>query len=107
MTGPIVRKWQATIARGDIDAWVGTFRDRAFPGMRAVEGFRDVTFLAEREADPCRVTVLTTWDDLDAVRRYAGTDPARTVMPDFMAPFFPDYDAQATFHDQVLVETKA
>lgn len=105
MTGPVVRKWEATIARADIAAWVQTYRDRMLEAVRAVPGFQDVTFLAEREGDPCRVTVLMTWDDMDAIRAFAGDDPGKTVLPDFMAPFFPEYDARATFHDRVLVET--
>jgi len=106
MTGAIVRRWEATMARGDIGAWLETFRARAFPGMRAVDGFRDIRIHAEQGADPCRVTVLTTWQDMEAVRSYAGDAPARTVMPDFMAPFFKDYDAEARFYDELLVETK-
>jgi len=107
MSGAVVRRWEASVARGDIGAWVATFRDRVLPGMRAVQGFRSVTFLAERDADPCRVCVLTRWDDMDAVRRFAGDAPARTVLPDFMARFFTEHDAEATFHDEVLVEAKA
>ncbi|OAN75867.1 hypothetical protein A8B78_15615 [Jannaschia sp. EhC01] len=105
MSGPVVRKWEASIARADIAGWVKTYRDRVLDHVRAVPGFQDVTFLAERDDDPCRVTVLMTWDDMDAIRAFAGDDPAQTVLPDFMAPFFPDYDTRATFHDRVLVET--
>lgn len=107
MSGPVVRIWRATIARGDIDDWVATYRARVLPDMRRVEGFRGVRFLVDRTGDPCAVTVLTTFDDMDAVRRFAGDDPGRTVLPDFMARFFPSYDARATFHEQVLAEAAA
>ena len=105
MTDTIVRKWEATMARDNIAPWLETFRARAFPGMKAVDGFRGIRVLAETGQDPCRLTVLTQWQSMDAVRRYAGAAPARTVMPDFMAPFFADYDAEASFHNEVLVET--
>jgi hypothetical protein len=72
--------------------------------MRDVEGFCGITVHAEREGDPCRLTVMTAWDDMEAVKRFAGQAPAKTVMPDFMAPFFPSYDGEATFHDEVLLE---
>ena len=106
MTGTLVRRWEAVIARADIQEWIETFRARAFPGMRAVEGFQGIRIQAERDADPCHVTVLTEWDDMTAVKHYAGDVPERTVMPDFMAPFFVSYDAQASFHDTLMVETK-
>jgi len=75
MTGAIIRRWEATMARVDIGRWLDTFKARAFAHMRAV-------------------------------RRSAGAAPARRVMPDFMAPFFTDYDAEASFHDELLVEAK-
>ena len=106
MSRPVVRRWEASIARGDVEDWLDTFKARAFPHMRTVPGFLGIRILVSREGDPCGATVLTTWEDMEAVRRYAGQEPARTVMPDFMAPFFPAYDAKATFHDEVMVELK-
>jgi heme-degrading monooxygenase HmoA len=104
MTGAVVRRWEATIARRDIARWIDTFRDRVFPAMRAIEGFLGIRILAGREGDPCLVTVLTSWRDMHAVRRFSGDDPGRAVLPDFMAPFFADADARATFHDELMVE---
>jgi len=106
MTSAIIRRWEASAPRSKIGNWVETFKARAFPHMAGVEGFLGVTFLAERSGDPCRVTVLTKWEDESALRRYAGEDYAKTVMPDFMAPFFTEYDAEATFHDEVFSEAK-
>ena len=106
MSRPVVRRWKASIARGDVEEWLDTFKTRAFPHMRTVPGFLGIRILVSREGDPCRATVLTTWEDMEAVRRYAGQEPASTVMPDFMVPFFPTYDAQATFHDEVMVELR-
>ncbi|GAB5449123.1 antibiotic biosynthesis monooxygenase [Gymnodinialimonas sp.] len=105
MSDVVVRKWEATVARANLAQWVQTYRARVLEAVRRVEGFRDVTFLAEREADPCRVTVLMTWESMDAIRRFAGEDPAKTVLPDFMVPFFATHDARATFHDRLLLET--
>ena len=104
MTDNVVRMWKATIAASDVAAWVDTYRTRVLPKMNSIDGFRGAQFLVERDVDPCGVTVLTTFDSMDAVRRFAGEDPARTVLPDFMAAYFPTYDDRASFHDQVLLE---
>ncbi len=105
MTGPLVRRWEAVSARADLGDWVATYRDRVLPAMKDVPGFLGVTFHAERDADPCRITVLTAWADMDAVKAFAGDDPARAVVPDFMARFFVDHDATASFHDELLLES--
>jgi antibiotic biosynthesis monooxygenase len=104
MTGGVVRKWEATMARKDVDRWRETFLSRVYPGMSAIAGFKGIRVLLSRDADPCRMTVLTTWDDMAAVESFAGKDPARTVLPDFMAPFFPDHSPKATFHDDLPLE---
>ena len=104
MTGSVVRRWEARIARADVQAWQETFLSKAFPGMRAVEGFQGIRVLVERDRDPCRLTVMTEWTDMQAIKRYAGETPEKTVMPDFMAPFFPSYDATASFHDELVLE---
>ncbi len=106
MTGAVVRRWEATLARDDLTAWVEAFRSRVLPKMRAVDGFHDVTFLARREEDPCHVVVLTKWRDMAAVAAFAGQDAAKAVLPDFMARFFKAYDAEATFYDEILREDR-
>ena len=104
MTSAVIRRWEASVDRADIDNWVETFRARVLPGMRAVKGFCGVSFLAKRDDDPCHVVVLTKWQDMASVTRFAGENAAKTVLPDFMARFFRTYDAEATFYDEVLRE---
>ncbi len=104
MSGAVVRRWEAVVARSDVQGWVDTFRARALPGMREVDGFENVSFLVRRDQDPSHVVVLTKWRDMDAISAFAGKDAAKTVMPDFMARFFKSYDAEATFYDEVLQE---
>jgi heme-degrading monooxygenase HmoA len=44
--------------------------------MRGVEGFLDATVLHQPDDDRVRITLLTTWRDMEAVRRYAGDEAA-------------------------------
>lgn len=104
MNTSVVRRWEATVNRADIDEWVETYRARVLPGVRAIDGFEGVSFLARRGEDPCHVVALTKWRDMDAITAFAGDNPSKTVLPDFMARFFLSYDADATFYDEVLQE---
>lgn len=107
MSGALVRRWEAVAARADLARWVDTYRARVLPAMRDVPGFLGVSFHAERDANPCRVTVLTAWRDMDAVRAFAGDDTARAVAPDFMERFFASPDSATRFHDELLMEANA
>ena len=75
--------------------------------MQALDGFLNVTFLARRDGEPCQVKVQTRWRDMAAITAFAGETPAKTVLPDFMAPFFKTYDDEASFYDEVLQEDAA
>lgn len=107
MSGCVVRRWEATVARDDLDGWVATYRDRVLDKVKSEDGFQSVAFHSEHEGDPCKVTVLMKWRDMEAVKRFAGDDPAKAVIPDFMQPYFIDADARATFHDEILLEASA
>ena len=106
MTGCVVRKWEARVARADLEGWVATYRERVLDNVKQVDGFQSVAFHANRDGDPCDVTVLMKWDDMDAIKRFAVEDPAKAVIPDFMQPFLVDADARATFHDEILLEAR-
>lgn len=103
----VVRRWEAKVVRSDLADWVATYRQKVLPNVRKIDGFESVTFLANREGDPASVTVLMRWRDMGAIKRFAGENPAKTVLPDFMARFLTDHDERATFHDELLLETKA
>ncbi|WP_370401796.1 hypothetical protein [Sulfitobacter sp. JB4-11] len=107
MKDAVIRKWCATVRRADLDSWIETYRTRVLDNVKRIDGFRSVTFLAERETEPCPVTVLMEWEDMEAITRFAGDDPARAVIPDFMAQFFVNADAHAGFHDVILQEARA
>jgi len=103
MSDRIVRRWHAVVSRSNLEPWLTTFQERAYPGMRGVAGFCSISIQAERETDPCRVTVQTTWESMDAARAYAGDEPAKAVVPEFMAGFLLEYDAEASFHDELML----
>ena len=105
MTGAIARRWEGVVKRADLKDWVGTFRERVLPGMRAIDGWRGVSFLCEQTGDPCRVSVTTMWKDEAALRNFSGDNLTRAVVPDFMARFFVEYDADATLHTELFLET--
>ncbi|RBI75257.1 hypothetical protein DQW77_06290 [Roseovarius sp. TE539] len=104
MSAAVVRRWEARVDRADIAAWKETFEARVLPSMRGVEGFRGISVQAARQDDPCRMTVLTSWDSMDAIRHFAGDSPEMAVIPEFMLAFFREHDAEATFHDEILRE---
>ena len=107
MTDAITRRWDGLVKRADLSVWIEKLQEKALPLMRGVDGWQGISCLAARDGDPCRVSVTTKWKDEAALRAFAGDSLTLAVMPKFMAPFFVDYDAHATLHTEIFVETMA
>ena len=106
MTQAVMREWEVSVRRADIDAWVATFRERVLNYMRSIEGFQIITLFADRDNDPCQVTALSAWEDMAATKRLAVDGQPKMDLPDFIEPFLTEYDEFATSHDVVFLETK-
>ncbi|MEM7238511.1 MAG: hypothetical protein AAF501_11910 [Pseudomonadota bacterium] len=104
MAGPVIRRWEARASTEGIEAWLTQFHERVMPNYRAANGFRWVKVLVSRGQEQRLVTVLTAWDDMDAVKRFAGPDPDKAVMPGWVAELMPDHDDFAIHSDEVLAE---
>lgn len=106
MSNVVVRNREGLIARGDISGWVETFRTRALETMDAICGFQSIEFLWAQRGDPARATLLFECGNMGAVKRVAGEEPTRAVVPGHMTPFFTADDERASFQDKVLREAK-
>jgi heme-degrading monooxygenase HmoA len=88
---PVVRMWHGSVPVDQADPFHRHLLANAVAEMRGIEGFLDATVLHQRDANRVR-TLLTTWADSDAVRRYAddGTDAARDYPGDDHFGLVPD-----------------
>ena len=81
----IMRTWRGAVRPGDLERYL-EHQDRTGIGAyRATPGNRGVLVLTRDTGDAVEVVTLSFWDDLDAVRRFAGDDPDR-------AQFYPGDD---------------
>jgi heme-degrading monooxygenase HmoA len=97
----IARTWRASATRDRRDAYPEHFRRRVVPELRAVAGFLGADLLARDTADAVEFTVLTRWESMDAIRRFAGEDPERAVVDPDAAAVLRTFDSRVT-HDEVL-----
>jgi heme-degrading monooxygenase HmoA len=89
---PVVRMWQGSVPVGQAGPFHRHLLAKAVAEMRDIEGFLDATVLHQPDGDHVRITLLTTWADREAVRRYAGddTDAARDYPGDDHFGLVPD-----------------
>lgn len=95
----IARIWQAMADRERRDAYPEHFRRRVIPELRAVPGFLGADLLSRDTADGVAFTVITRWESIDAIRRFAGEDPERAVVDPEAAAVLRRFDRHVTHHD--------
>jgi len=97
----ILRMWRAraTISRaGDYIRHATTV---VFPKIRAIEGHRGEYLLRRDVEDGVELVVLTLWDSMMAVRRFAGQEPNKAVVEPEARAVLTSFDEYVT-HFQVV-----
>ena len=81
----ILRTWHGRTRLEDADAYEVFMRETAAPDYGSVPGLRRAVFTRRDEADAAHFLLVTLWEDIDAVKAFAGDDPAK-------AKYYPEDD---------------
>lgn len=89
---PIVRVWSGHVPADQAEPFHEYLLANAVAEMRDIEGFREATVLHRADGDRVHITLMTTWADAEAIRRYAGaeTGAARSYPDDERFGLVPD-----------------
>jgi len=90
----IARTWRGETAVADADAYVEYLERTGLAEYRATPGNRGAHLLRRELGPATEFVTLTFWDDVEAVRRFAGDDIT-------VAVFYPEDDRFLTARDLV------
>ena len=76
----IARHWRVWTKCQDADAYEALLKEKVFPGLKGIAGYRGGYFLRSDGAQESEIVVVNLFDSLDAVRQFAG--------PDYSVPVF-------------------
>jgi heme-degrading monooxygenase HmoA len=101
----IARVWRATATADGADAYERHFTQAVLPALQGVDGHLGA-YLLRGEGEDGRVDleVMTLWRSLEAVRAFAGAEPAVAVVEPEAAAVLLSFDTTVT-HRTVAVET--
>lgn len=74
----IARRWRARAS--DARGYLRHFRRRVLPELRKLRGFQGAMVVRRDAARGIEIEVLTFWDSMGAIRRFAGRDAERAVV---------------------------
>jgi heme-degrading monooxygenase HmoA/uncharacterized damage-inducible protein DinB len=73
----IARSWDGFTKARLADTYGDYIRETGLKDLAATEGNRGVYLLRRKEGEKTRFRVMSLWDSMDGIRRFAGDDPER------------------------------
>lgn len=90
----IARMWGGSTIRERADDYVKHLQQSVVPELRQIDGFKGVYLLRLNSSDDVEFVVLTLWESMDAIRKFAGENPQVAVVDYAARGLFREYDAE-------------
>lgn len=71
----ILRTWHGRTRLSDGDDYEAFMNERAAPDYSSVEGLQNLFFTRRDEGDVSHFLLVTIWDSMDSVKKFAGENP--------------------------------
>lgn len=98
----IARIWRGLATAERADEYVRHLQQSVIPELSRIEGFRGVYLLRRASADDVEFVVLTLWESMDAIRRFAGDSAEMAVVAEEAQAILSEYDATVSHFEAVV-----
>ena len=97
----ISRQWRGLAQPNQAQNYVTHLRTEIFPALRKLPGFVSASILSRSLGNGIEFLVVTQWDSLDAIARFAGADLEAAVLSPEGAAMMIEYDRRVR-HFEVI-----
>jgi hypothetical protein len=97
----IGRRWHGRVPADKADEYLRLMTEVGLPDYRSTEGNRGAWCLHRREREVVHVEMFTLWEDLEAIRRFAGDELTRAKYYEFDFDFLLEMEPEVTHFDVV------
>ena len=98
----IARMWRGSAIRERANDYVEHIEQSVVPELRQIDGFRGIYLLQRYLSDDVEFVVLTLWESMDAIRKFAGINPEVAVVAPAARALFREYDVAVKHFEIVL-----
>jgi heme-degrading monooxygenase HmoA len=97
----ISRQWIGVARPEAADRYVSHLKEETFPQLRRIAGFRSADILRRNVAEGVEFRIVTTWESLDAIRKFAGDNPEVAVVPDAVQAMMVTYERTVAHYEVI------
>jgi heme-degrading monooxygenase HmoA len=97
----ISRQWSGVAWNCAADRYVVHLKTETFPQLSRIAGFIDASILRRTVADGVEFRIVTTWDCVEAIKKFAGEKPDTAVVPEQVQAMMVSYDRTVDHYEVV------
>jgi heme-degrading monooxygenase HmoA len=98
----IARMWRGSAIRVRADDYVKHLQQSVVPELSKIDGFKGIYLLRQESSDGVEFVVMTLWESMDAIRKFAGENPENAVVAPAARVLFREYDVEVKHFEIVL-----
>jgi heme-degrading monooxygenase HmoA len=98
----IARMWRGFALPEKADEYEKHLAMSVLPELRQIDGFREVYLLRQGSTETVEFIVLTLWDSMEAIHKFAGENAEVAVVAAAAQLLFREYDPTVTHFEVVL-----
>jgi hypothetical protein len=102
-TSPIARVWRGITRADAASAYVEHLQSATFPKLHQIPGYRGARLMRREVPRGVEFLVMTMWDSMEAIQRFAGPAPEVAVVPPEARALMVEYDERAQ-HFELIAE---
>jgi heme-degrading monooxygenase HmoA len=100
-TEVISRHWRGLVRPDQARAYEKHLLEQTLPELKEIPGFVDVALHRRRVEDGVEFLVVTRWESMEAISRFAGSDTEAAVVPDEVDAMMVEYDRRVKHFEVV------
>ncbi|HEX6906162.1 MAG TPA: YciI-like protein [Terriglobales bacterium] len=100
----IARQWKGRTTAANAERYIQHLADNVFPELRAIPGHRGAYLLRRRGDGEVEFVVLTLWDSMEAIQKFAGTDVEKAVVAPKAQAVLSSFDDFVSHYEVVEME---
>ena len=98
----IARMWRGSAIREKANDYVQHLQMSVIPELRQIDGFKGVYLMRRDSSEDVEFLVLTLWESMDAIRKFAGENVEAAVVAPAAQALFREYDSTVKHFEVVL-----
>jgi heme-degrading monooxygenase HmoA len=97
--------WKGSALPERADEYEKHLERSVLPELRQIDGFQGVQLMRQDSTETVEFIVLTFWESMDAIHKFAGDDAEVAVVAPAAQPLFREYDPRVK-HFEVVLNTR-